>query len=136
MNRLRLNDTWYSIPIDYIQFGHKYGLISHFENQDIYKFPMSYVLSLFSEACLKKAKEYLQNRKYDDDITPQFEQLIIGRLKDTLKILTTRQKHVLIRREEILGFNYMTLEEIGQQLEVTRERIRQIEDKTWKRIWS
>lgn len=136
MNSLCLNGSWSSIPIEYINFGQNLGLIYRLKEQGKYNFPISYAMSFFSPSSIQAAREYLFNRIYYDDITPQFEQLILDRLQDVLTHLTSRQQHVIIRRQGVLGFSRMKLEEIGQQLQpqVTRERVRQIENKCWNKI--
>lgn len=135
INGLRLSSTWNYLPSSYIEFGQNSGFLSRLEGQDRYTFPISYTMSFFSRSNIKAAREYLLNRSYDEDITPQFEQLILERLQNALEPLKSQQQYVILRRQGILGFNHMTLEQIGQQMEVTRERIRQIEERCWKRIW-
>ena len=46
-----------------------------------------------------------------------------------LDTLTDREKTVLIKRFGLDGNEPMTLEEVGREMDVTRERIRQIEKK-------
>ena len=46
-----------------------------------------------------------------------------------LETLTDREKEVLIKRFGLDGSEPMTLEEVGKEMNVTRERIRQIEKK-------
>lgn len=136
MNSLRLNGTWHHPPSDYIKFGQDFGFLSRLEGQDRYNFPISYAMSFFSQPSIKVAREYLLNRSYDADITPQSEQSILERLRNALEDLaSSQQQYVIMRRHGILGFNDMTLQEIGQQLQLTRERIRQIEARCWKMIW-
>ena len=67
------------------------------------------------------------------------EELIIDhdrdtKLKDLLKGLTDREKRVLELRFGIDAATDLTLEEVGQQFGVTRERIRQIEVKSLKKL--
>ena len=136
MNSLRLSGTWNHPPHDYIKFGQNFGFLNRLEGQDRYNFPISTVMSFFTQSNIEAAREYLLNRSYNADITPQFEQSIIERLRNALEYLEgSRQQYVILRRHGILGFGNMTLEEIGQQLQVTREYIRQIEERCWKRIW-
>lgn len=135
MNSLRLSGTWNHLPSGYIKFVQNSGFLSRLEGQDRYNFPISYTMSFFSPSNIKAAREYLLNRSHDEDITPQFEQLILERLQNALEHLKSQQQYVILRRQGILGFNDMTLDQIGQQLQVTRERIRQIEERCWKRIW-
>lgn len=136
MNSLRLSGTWNHPPHDYIEFGQTFGFLNRLEGQDRYNFTMATAMSFFSQSRIEAAQEYLLNRSYNTDITPQFEQLILERLGNILEDLrNSQQQYVIPRRHGILGFNNMTLEAIGQQLHLTRERIRQIEEKCWKRIW-
>jgi hypothetical protein len=136
MNSLRLSGTWNYPPHDYIEFGQNFGFLSSLEGQDKYNFPISAAMSFFSQSNIEAAREYLLNRSYDADITPQFEQSIIERLRIALEYLeNSRQQYVILRRHGILGLDKMTLQEIGQQLHVTREYVRQIEVGCWKRIW-
>ncbi len=128
MNSLRLSGRWKKLPVDYIKYGQEFGLISCLKDQDRYNFPLSYAISLSG---IEAAREFLLNESYDEYLTPHFEQLILERLKNTLHQLTNRQQYVIMRRQGILGFNKMTLEEIGQELKVTRERVRQLEGSCW-----
>ena len=136
MNSLRLSGTWNHPPGDYIKLAHHLGFLNRLEGQDRYNFPISYTMSFFSKSSIKAAREYLLNRSYNnEDVTPQFEQLITERLQNAIERLKSHQQYVLLRRQGILGFNSMTLEKIGQQMQVSRQRINQIEEKCWKRIW-
>lgn len=135
MNSLRLSGTWHHPPHDYIRFAQDCGLLSHLEGQDRYNFPLSTLMSFFSQSNIETAGEYLLGRSYNSDITPEFEESILGRLRNALEdLLDSRQQYVILRRYGILGSDAMTLEEVGQGLGVTRERIRQIEVRCWKRI--
>jgi hypothetical protein len=135
MNSLRLSGTWDHPPNDYIKFGQNFGFLNCLEGQDRYNFPISTVMSFFSQYNIEAAREYLLNRFYNADITLQFEQSIIERLRNALEDLKdSQEQYVIMRRHGILGFNDMTLEEIGHELNLTRERIRQVEVKCWRRI--
>ncbi|WP_158540859.1 sigma-70 family RNA polymerase sigma factor [Thiomonas sp. X19] len=65
------------------------------------------------------------------DITAEGE--LIGSIDRILSTLSRKEERV-VRMRFGLGVDSMTLEEIGMQLEVTRERIRQIEAKAIKRL--
>lgn len=135
MNGLRLSGTWSHPPNDYIEFGQSLGLLNHLEGQDRYNFPLSTVMSFFGQSNIEAAREYLLSRSQNSDITPEFEESILGRLRNALEdFLDSRQQYVILRRNGILGFDAMTLEEIGQEISLTRERIRQIEVRCWNRI--
>jgi RNA polymerase primary sigma factor len=57
-------------------------------------------------------------------------------IEEALKILSNREARVLKMRFGIGSGNEQTLEEIGQQFKVTRERIRQIEAKAMRKLKS
>ena len=55
-------------------------------------------------------------------------------LKDALDTLTVRQREILISRYGLDNGNRKTLDEVGKQFGVTRERIRQIESKALDKL--
>lgn len=135
LNSLRLEGTWDYPPREYVEFGQTFGLLNRTEGQNRYGFPISAVMSFLSQASSETVKSYLLQRSYDADIMPGFEQLIVARLRDMLETLgSSKDVDIIVKRNGILGFDAMTLEAIGQQLGVTREWIRQIEAKCWRRI--
>ncbi len=74
-----------------------------------------------------------------DDIDHTLEDEIIeeiGRshLRELVEVLDTREKQILTLRYGLDGEEIHTLEEIGQTFNITRERVRQIEKKTLKKL--
>jgi RNA polymerase primary sigma factor len=61
-------------------------------------------------------------------------QLLKERLKETLETLTDRERQVLDLRFGLSDGYARTLEEVGKQFNVTRERIRQIESKALRKL--
>jgi len=55
--------------------------------------------------------------------------LLKEKIKDVLETLTDRERQVLEQRFGLIDGYSRTLEEVGRQFQVTRERIRQIEAK-------
>lgn len=55
-------------------------------------------------------------------------------LYDALKILTPREMDVIILRYGLLDDRPLTLEEVGQKYSITRERVRQIEAKSLRKL--
>jgi RNA polymerase primary sigma factor len=60
--------------------------------------------------------------------------LLKDRLKDVLNTLTPREQAVLDLRFGLRDGYSRTLEEVGKQFNVTRERIRQIEAKALRKL--
>lgn len=56
------------------------------------------------------------------------------KLEKSLEILDPRSRNVIIKRFGLNGGEPMTLEEVGKEFDVTRERIRQIEAKALRRL--
>jgi RNA polymerase primary sigma factor len=57
-------------------------------------------------------------------------------LKEALGALSERERHVVVLRYGLLDAEPKTLEEIGRRLGLTRERVRQIELDSLKRLAS
>jgi len=60
--------------------------------------------------------------------------LLKGKLTEVLKTLTERERHILEQRFGLVDGCRRTLEEVGAQYKVTRERIRQIEAKALRKL--
>jgi len=60
--------------------------------------------------------------------------LLKEKIKDVLETLTDRERQVLEQRFGLVDGYSRTLEEVGRQFQVTRERIRQIEAKALRKM--
>lgn len=64
----------------------------------------------------------------DEEIMPEGEFLNLqGRLKDALTILSEQERFIISHRFGLEGFEIKTLDEIGKLMNVSRERIRQLQ---------
>jgi RNA polymerase nonessential primary-like sigma factor len=73
----------------------------------------------------------------DDDSTPehQFESNMLKKdIIHWLALLSAKQREVLARRFGLLGYEPTTLENIGDDIGLTRERVRQIQIEALKRL--
>jgi RNA polymerase primary sigma factor len=73
----------------------------------------------------------------DEAVSPEdaaSTQLLIAQVKDMLSILTDREQKILKMRFGLEDGKSHTLEEVGQEFSVTRERIRQIEAKALSKL--
>lgn len=70
-----------------------------------------------------------------DEIEALVEQIRdIGKLEQCLNTLSDRERRVIKMRLGLDDGNSMTLDQIGEEFGVTRERIRQIEKKAHRRL--
>ncbi len=60
--------------------------------------------------------------------------LLRADLSEAMSHLTPRERHILRLRYGLDGENAMTLEQIGQRLNLTRERVRQLESEALKKL--
>ncbi len=77
---------------------------------------------------------YLQNLiKLNNEIigAKKFDQKL---LENLISLLNIKEKACFVLRFGLTGREPMTLEAVGQQLKITRERVRQIEVKSLKKI--
>jgi RNA polymerase sigma factor (sigma-70 family) len=64
---------------------------------------------------------------------PEIEELRTT-VQECLRILSDREKHVLVRRFGLDGAEPETLDELGRSMDISRERVRQIEQKALLRL--
>lgn len=78
-------------------------------------------------------KEYLynENNEMEEDVDLH---LLKQNVNEALDSLSSREKLVIQMRFGIGGYHESTLDEIGQSIGVTRERIRQLEDKAMRKL--
>ena len=78
--------------------------------------------------------DFMAEEKQDspDDVTSK--QMLSENVEEVLKALSDREAKVLRMRFGLAGNRTMTLEEVGKEFGVTRERIRQIEAKALRKL--
>ena len=78
--------------------------------------------------------DFIEDKAADSPLDLTSFSLLKHRLGDVLCSLTERERQVLELRFGIRDGNARTLEDVGQQFRVTRERIRQIEAKALRKM--
>jgi RNA polymerase primary sigma factor len=78
--------------------------------------------------------DFIEDKKADDPIEITSFGILKDKIKDVLDTLSDRERMVLEQRFGLVDGYSRTLEEVGRQFQVTRERIRQIEAKALRKI--
>ena len=129
MSSLGMDYSCASMLSNYIETGDELSLVKPSIISGEYVFPLARALSFHfsssSRGCLNRA---ILNTQSD---SPSDWKIYIG---DTLSSLSQIEHQVLEMRFGLGIPSPMTLEQIGQKFELTRERIRQIEEKGLKKL--
>jgi len=78
--------------------------------------------------------DFIQDTSQPSPIEMASRELLKENIEEVLSTLTDREAKVLKRRFGLMGEKAMTLEEVGREFGVTRERIRQIEAKALRKL--
>ena len=78
--------------------------------------------------------DFIEDKEARDPMELTAMNLLRDKLKDVLETLNPREREVLEQRFGLSDGSGRTLEEVGKQFQVTRERIRQIEAKALRKL--
>ncbi len=78
--------------------------------------------------------DFIEDKGADNPSDMTAVVLLKAKIKDVLETLTERERQVLEQRFGLIDGYSRTLEEVGRQFKVTRERIRQIEAKALRKM--
>jgi RNA polymerase primary sigma factor len=81
-----------------------------------------------------RLKEFIEDKKALSPFESASQELLKGHIMGVLESLSPREKRVLELRFGLLDGRTRTLEEVGKEFGVTRERIRQIEAKALRKL--
>jgi len=133
MSSLRVDGHWDIPPIEGIRFGEQFGFVGSAWTTDQYVFPLAHILSfvqdpakttsMIMENFAVEGKEYFAFQEYQQEL-----------IREAFSKLTRKQQYVIQAREGILTGSRMTLQQVGDRLGRTRERVRQIEAKFWDKL--
>ena len=125
---------WDTCPPGILEYGQRQGFTMPAWMPGFYVFPIAHLMQQVTVPVLRPTTQsdlaILGERpKIETTHTSVIE--AVGALLDTFAY---RVMHVVMGREGIPPYKKSTLEELGRDLRVTRERIRQIEKKFWKAL--
>jgi RNA polymerase primary sigma factor len=78
--------------------------------------------------------DFIEDKTVDSPIDTTSFSILKDKIRDVLDTLTDRERAVLEQRFGLIDGYSRTLEEVGRQFDVTRERIRQIEAKALRKM--
>jgi len=78
--------------------------------------------------------DFIEDKSADSPVDMTSFSILKDKIKDVLDTLTERERQVLEQRFGLVDGYSRTLEEVGKQFDVTRERIRQIEAKALRKM--
>ncbi|MBR8700711.1 RNA polymerase sigma factor SigA [Fusobacterium sp. DD29] len=97
----------------------------------VFQDPMSLSASIGEDICLEDTIADHPDTTIEDKI---IEEMGRNQVRELVNILDEREKQILKLRYGLDGEEIHTLEEIGNAFNITRERVRQIEKKTLKKL--
>jgi RNA polymerase primary sigma factor len=78
--------------------------------------------------------DFIEDKSAEDPADSTAMNMLKDKIKDVLDTLNERERAVVEQRFGLVDGNSRTLEEVGKQFQVTRERIRQIEAKALRKM--
>jgi RNA polymerase primary sigma factor len=78
--------------------------------------------------------DFVQNKDEETPMESAFKNIVRDQIESVLDTLTEREKGVIMLRFGLVDGNPRTLEDVARHFNVTRERIRQIEQKSLKKL--
>ena len=78
--------------------------------------------------------DFIEDESMPQPLELASQQLLRGQIGDALDKLTERERRIIILRFGLEDGKFRTLEEVGREFSITRERIRQIEAKALRKL--
>ena len=130
MNSLRPDSIWFAPPVDILDYGRHFGFVADAWTPGFYVFPFAHLLGqsppMFRKAFYSFAFTEARNTAMQQPVSEAIESM--------LSSIAPRTAHIIRVREGLPPYDKLTLAELGEIHGCTRERIRQIESKFWKKM--
>ncbi|MBI4283852.1 MAG: hypothetical protein HY663_05220 [Chloroflexi bacterium] len=135
MSSLRVHSKWDTPSPEAVLFGQHFGLVAPACTPDEFMFPIAALLSRLSTRGFGIAVDLLYGLAEKDVRNLALDRSLESCIEEALLGFGNKQVTDIARgREGLLPGGKKTLEELGSQLGVTRERIRQVEAKFWDKV--
>jgi len=136
LSQLRREGRWDSTPSEAIRWASEspFALVCAAFTPGQYVFPLARFLSLLPSSGFWRAVDILQGWAEQGMSFLALEELLTKSLDEGLSLLKQRTAYIVKARTGLLGGGKRTLKEIGIELRLSRERVRQIEAKFWRTV--
>jgi len=134
MSSLRQSGRWDHPPQTLVDFGRRLGLVACGWKAESYVFPLAQLLIGLPSSRMGFARSVLEEFVRDPSLINLEGDSIERCLNKVLSTCATRDSQVVQRREGVFGGDQETLEQIGHDLGLTRERVWQIERRFWTKL--
>jgi RNA polymerase primary sigma factor len=96
--------------------------------------PMSLELPVGDQGDATELGDFIEDDSVEEPVNAASKQLLREQVRNVLEFLSDRERQVLEMRFGLMDGRDHTLEEVGKEFGVTRERIRQIEAKALRKL--
>ena len=125
---------WTSCPPGILEYGQRLGFVAPAWLPGFYVFPLAHLLNQIKPSLLWHGQQARLGFWTEDYQVKAVRASLPETIESVLENLDTKLAHIIRSREALLTHKRATLEELGATFGVTRERIRQLEQKFWKRL--
>ncbi len=134
ISSLRQRGRWDAPPREAVELGTNLGFCGPAYARARYVFPVARILSFVPAGTARRVLRSSEApaKPVGRDESP--EVLLSEAIKRGLSGLPRRQAQVVRAREGLTADRAQTLQQIGDEVGVTRERVRQLEEQAWKKI--
>lgn len=130
-------ERWSVVPHRLLSVGKRFAFIADGSQPDTFVFPWAAVICASPRfaTSLHPCIVYLREQVLSDEPQHRFPEISLRSAVDQiLATLTNREADILKGRLGIENGQSATLEQLGRKHGVTRERIRQVETKAWRKL--
>lgn len=135
LSYLRRDGRWDSVPIEAVRWGQSLGLICKAYTKGYYVFPLARILSFMKSRDLTVIARLLLDFCESKIWMLSLKKLVKESLKNGFSKFTDQISYIIQNREGLQKGKIVTLQDLGRYYNLTRERIRQLEEKFWNRFY-